>query len=336
MKISIYFIFFLFSVSAYGLTWNEYFSSPEGQQLCQSAMKTNGSYTISYHPVIKANQRFFSFSTTKKSKNTSYINYLDRQTFDEGKIIVEDVVRDHIIRDETLFLLAQNKIVAIDIPSRRTLYKVSTQNIMSDSAALKTNYVARSFVIKGDRAFVAHGLLGLSVVDLSNRSIIDLIAIDAPQPESGHTSTLEDIELADNDMAVLALDNLTMASSGRRAFEGYALFDLSKLSPVKFKAIDQRFEALGFPQILSTENGLIVNNSGIIFRYDLNKMWDKRYAVPTKRIWGLPNKGRIMGRPFANATEIFSCIRVTLKPTPLAPQKKAARPFILERKQHKL
>jgi len=328
-------ILLLIPCLSYANDWQKLFLSNQGKELCKRATHSSGPYSISHHPVIHLNENFFVLATSTIASNTSTINYFIKDDPNKKTLKLEHRTRALKIVENKLYVLGNDTLSAIDLITQKTLFSIPTQDIVSQQQLTKYHLSARGFDIINNIAYVAHGTLGLMVIDLKSKMILEQVHITPPQPEGKHISMIEDIKIKQDGTAIVAYDNYTGEIMGARAFEGFALIDIYNLSPLKFKAIKQYAEALARVQILSVKNEIAINNFGLLFNYNPNKIWSDRYAVPQRRLWSFPNKGAIIGRPFMTKDHIFACLRYNKQNPISGSHYKVSDSFLLERSTYR-
>jgi hypothetical protein len=132
---------------------------------------------------------------------------------------------------------------------------------------------ATGFILKDSHAIIAHGVAGLSVLDLESGKFVKLL----PMPT---VSSAQDIASVNGDTAVIAVDNDNEAE-----FRGLYLFDLRKLEIMKQIKIDN---ALPSAVRVLDRNRLMVVYFNAVWKFELDQTLAASSPRPTRRAWKFP------------------------------------------------
>lgn len=227
----------------------------ESQPSCDQAVFTNDAYFVSS---LKASSRIV--------RVTSLVN--PTQVFD---VIAKDRVVSTKILNETLYVLTETTIEAWTIADQKQIFAfVSHPNIAN---ATSWRQKATGFVVKGDNIVISHGVFGFSV--LNPRLAVFTKTIAMPT-----ISSAQDIDLLNNETAIVAVDNDDEAQ-----FRGLYLIDLNTFTITKQIKIDN---ALPSGINVLDNNRLMVIYFNAVWKFDLNAAVNSSQAQPNRRAWKFP------------------------------------------------
>ena len=123
------------------------------------------------------------------------------------------VVSDIKIQNDVVYILTGARLVAWEIKTKKPLFGYVTHPNISEASHWREK--ASGFILKDNKAIISHGVLGISVLDLTNGKFLKVI----PMPT---VSAAQDIAFVDSQTAILAIDNDDEAT-----FRGMYLMNLN-------------------------------------------------------------------------------------------------------------
>ncbi|OUR95487.1 hypothetical protein A9Q84_16775 [Halobacteriovorax marinus] len=283
------------------LTFSQYsIAATYLEKLCKDAIITIDGR--SSQNLIKLYEGSSTFIFGKTRKNGNFITKLDN---DEIKTLDQLDLKIHDLKEsgDKLYALSNNSILVLDKLSLNelTIFKTSKDNI-----SLKHQRASEIEIIQ-DKIFIAHGSLGLIVLNKKTGEMVDHNEYSLPH-KKGHISRATGLAIWE-DKILLAYDNVTYNyGSKKRAFEGLLVADLITLEKIKTTSINTRREALHEPSLDFVDGKLFSQNLHLIFEYDLNKLLKAKYFWPMKRRWFFDGH-EIIGKPLLSNGKIRSCFK---------------------------
>jgi hypothetical protein len=205
-----------------------------------------------------------------------------------------DRVVESRIRGNILYLLTQTTFEAWNLVTKDVVFSYKTHPRLPVKPKLKEH--ATGFVLKGDRAILSHGVLGVAVLDMKSGFFVKLLPMIT-------VSNSRDIDLVDADTAILAIDN-----DDEGAFKGFYVMDLTTNEFVKTINLANPYPTS--VRVLDN-NRLISVFFNAIWKYDLNASLSATEAKPnriTHRFPGL-RAVELYGKVHFDKKYLYACFK---------------------------
>ncbi|MFK8137183.1 MAG: hypothetical protein AB8E15_02375 [Bdellovibrionales bacterium] len=291
-------ITFAATVFALNLAASGFADSNFADKVCKESLIDlgNGNFRTT-KPIVKIFEGI-SFIASQVSKNNSVLQSSSGLNFSSSHKITDF----EVVNLDTILILTPEFLFNLDPVSNTYRAMAPTQTIV-DSVG-KYNF-ASGLAVKNSLAYIAHGELGISVVDLNLMKPILMIENDF-NPGTTHRSLISDVEIAGNKL-IAGVDNITYNFSDEtRAFEGLAQFHLSNLSLSSLHRVNQKKEAYHLPKLYVDGQNLIVHNMFLLFVHPLKRLKSEKLLQPVKRIYTY-KFGKPVGRPFIQSGKLSAC-----------------------------
>ncbi len=267
----------------------------EGMGGCDQAIFTNEDYlAVSLRPLVPrvGHVRITSL------KNTT-------QVFD---ISTDARVTDIKVVGDIAYVLTGVTLEAWDISSEKQLFKYATHPEAAPDLDWRKR--AEGFVLSGNRAIIAHSVLGVTVLDLASGKFVKILPMIT-------VSSAQDIALLSADQAVIAVDNDNEAT-----FRGMYLMNLRSLAFTKKIKIDN-----AFPQAVRVLDGdrLMLMYSNAVWKFGKSQaLAAAREPKPSIRAWQFPglNVVDMQGKVAFDSKYLYGCFKMwesEATPTPFKP-----------------
>jgi hypothetical protein len=207
-----------------------------------------------------------------------------------------DNVVDVKVRDGAVYVLTETTFEGWNISTAKQLFSFPSHPDVTKSSYWGNK--ATGFILSANAAIIAHGNLGLSVIDLKTGAFGKLI------PMLSHSSA-QDITALDDKTAIVAVDD---SSEGQ--FRGLYLLDLQSLEITKQIAIDNAMPLS--VRVLPAENHLYVGYINAIWKFDLAKTLSSKKAEPEQRTWNFQNSddSDFVGKLYFDEQNVYGCQRI--------------------------
>jgi hypothetical protein len=210
-----------------------------------------------------------------------------------------DAAIDLVTVGTSAFVLTYSSIEEWDLTSRQRIGEYQTYAF---SGPMKYKQHAQAMARFGDKLYIAHGRLGISIFNVKTKRLVKQFRIlDSQLPlESMATG----ITIQGN-FAYIVVDNFTLVPSNQKPpFRGMIVMDLRSDSIVKqLDGMDP-----GVTSIASDSKSLIVSFGGNpIWKYDLKDISGVMMPEPVIRIWKFPMDGHPVGSGFMDDKYYYSC-----------------------------
>jgi len=275
------------------------FASVELQSFCKNSIKSEGSILqkddISFY---KGSDKTYAYG-----KSHTIGNFL--KVF-KGDQEVETIPFDYKIMDmkedgDKLYILQPQYLMILDKQSLALISIAKTTNQYIE----KKHQIAKEFEIYNDAIFIAHGSLGLSVLDKTNGTILKEVVFELPHHEK-QISSATGIAIS-KDRVYLAYDNVTYDfNRKKRAFEGLLVLDIH-LNKLKAISIKQNREALHEPSLSIIDGKLYSQNLQNIYVYSTKNILKAKHFWPKRRLFKFNNGSQLMGKPMIEKGKIKGC-----------------------------
>jgi hypothetical protein len=159
---------------------------------------------------------------------------------------------------------------------------------------------AAAMVRFGDKLFIAHGRLGVSVFDIKTQKLTNEIPL--LQDQAPYESMATGIAIQ-GDKAYVLMDSFTLSPADQKqAFRGFVAIDLaSELVVDKMDGIEP-----GASSLASFGSKLVINHYGQpLSMYDSQIF--KNWPTPQVNLWKLPVKGSPVGTAVIDANYYYTC-----------------------------
>jgi hypothetical protein len=205
-----------------------------------------------------------------------------------------DTVVDVKVRDGAVYVLTETTFEGWNLSTAKQLFSFPSHPDVTKSSYWGNK--ATGFVLSANAAIIAHGNLGLSVIDLTSGRFGKLI------PMLSHSSA-QDITALDDKTAIVAVDD---SSEGQ--FRGLYLLDLQSLEITKQIAIDNAMPL----SVRVLDHHLYVGYINAIWKFDLEKTLSSKKAEPEQRTWVFPdsNDFDFVGKLYFDEQNVYGCTRI--------------------------
>ncbi|MFL5812347.1 MAG: hypothetical protein ACJ763_02120 [Bdellovibrionia bacterium] len=254
----------------------------EGVGTCDQAVFTNDQYlAVSLLPFVPnvGHVRVYSL------KDPSHVT----------DISTHSRVTDIKIEGDTAYVLTGWTIEGWSISSGKQLFQYASHPQASPGLNLRER--AQGFVLSGKRAVIAHGVLGVTVIDLESGKTIKTL----PMPT---VSAAQDIALVNADKAVLAIDN-----NDERQFRGMYLMNLRTLGFTKQIKIDNALPSA--VRVLDNDRLMLVYYNAIWKFGKTQALAATKEPRPSRRAWQFPglNVVDMQGKVAFDQKNLYACFK---------------------------
>lgn len=245
---------------------------------------------------VFTNDQYLAVSLTTQMKSLGHVRLF---SLDNPNDILDLPAKNRIvdlkIENETLYILTQTTFEAWDLKQKKALFAYASHPQVNSHSSWRQ--VASGFVVKNNFAFITHGVLGLSVIDLSTGQFVQVL----PPPT---VSSLQDIALVDAKTALIAVDN-----DDEGQFRGLYQYDLTTLTITKKIKIDN---ALPSAIRVLDNNRLMMIYFNAVWKFDLNQVLkSSSEPSPQRRAWKFPNLFLVdmVGKVAFDDKNLYACFK---------------------------
>lgn len=205
-----------------------------------------------------------------------------------------DNVVDVKVRNGVVYVLSETTFEAWNISTAKQMFSFASHPDVTKNSYWGNK--ATGFILNGNSAIIAHGNLGLSVIDLTSGKYGRLI------PMLSHSSA-QDITAVDSKTALVAVDD-----SSEGAFRGLYVLDLESLKITQQIAIDN---AMPLTVRVLPNNRLIMGYINAIWKFDLEKTLNSTSAEPNRRTWMFPGSddSDFQGKLYFDEKYMYGCLK---------------------------
>lgn len=230
----------------------------------------------------------------------SYPNYVVRVFSLLDKSLVLEVPTGHRVSDikiqnDILYVLTGARLVAWEIKNKKPVFGYLTHPNVSDASDWRDK--AAGFILKDNKAVIAHGVSGITVLDLANGKFLKVM----PMPT---ISSAQDITFVDANTAALAIDN-----NDEGQFRGIYLMNLSTFEITKQIKIDNAFPSA--VRVLD-QNRLMMVYFNAVWKFDLDQvLTSKKEPKPNRRAWQFPGLFIVdmVGKVAFDQKNLYACFK---------------------------
>lgn len=249
---------------------------------CDQAVFTNDDYmALSLHPLVPnvGHVRVYSL------KDPSSV-------FD---ISTHSRVADIKIEGDTAYVLTGLTFEGWSISNKKQLFQYVSHPQAAPGLDLRER--AQGFIISGKRAVIAHGVLGVSVIDLETGKVIKTL----PMPT---VSAAQDIALVNANQAVLAIDN-----NDERQFRGMYLMNLRTLEFTKQIKIDNALPSA--VRVLDNDRLMMVYYNAVWKFGKTQALAATKEPKPFRRAWQFPGLEVVdmQGKVAFDKKNLYACFK---------------------------
>ena len=274
------------------------FANSELQSFCKNSIKSEGSI------LQKDDISFYQGSEKKYAYGRSHNigNFLKVFNGEQTETIPFDFkIMDMKEHGDKIYILQPQNLMVLkkDTLELESLFKTTNQFIE------KKHQIAREFEILNDAVFIAHGSLGLSIIDKTDGRIIKEAVFELPHHEK-QISSATGIAIS-KEHIYLAYDNVTYDfNRKKRAFEGLLILD-HHLNKLKALSIKQNREALHEPSLSIIDGKLYSQNLQNIYVYTTKNILKAKNLWPKRRLFKFNKGSQLMGKPIIEKGKIKGC-----------------------------
>lgn len=264
---------------------------------CDEAIFTNDEYlAVSLHPLVSGVGHVRVYSLNDSSRVVD--------------ISTSARVKDIKIEGSIAYVLTGISIEGWDIANEKRLFKFATHPAADPGMSWRKQ--AQGFVLSGDRAVIAHGTLGVTVIDLTTGNMIQALPMAT-------VSAAQDIALVNADQAVLAIDN-----DDEGMFRGMYLMDLKALSFTKQIKIDNAFPLS--VRVLDNDRLMLIYPNAIWRFGKTQALAANKEPKPSRRAWQFPGLeiADLQGKVAFDHKYVYGCFKVWSSQSNQAPLKPLA------------
>jgi hypothetical protein len=254
----------------------------EGVGTCDQAIFTNDEYmAVSLLPLV-ANVGHVRVYSLKDANNVTDISTHSRVT-------------DIKIEGDTAYVLTGWTIEGWSISGKKQLFQYASHPQAGPGLDLRER--AQGFILSGKQAVIAHGVLGVSIIDLESGKVIKTL----PMPT---ISAAQDIALVNANQAVLAIDN-----NDEGQFRGMYLMNLRTLEFTKQIKIDNALPSA--VRVLDNDRLMMVYYNAIWKFGKTQALAAKKEPKPVRRAWQFPglNVVDMQGKVAFDQKNLYACFK---------------------------
>lgn len=210
----------------------------------------------------------------------------------------DDAVSDLAASPKYIYALTYS---ALEVWSRDTMQRVASLPTTSQPASsLRYLQHPRALAIIENTAYIAHGRLGLTALDLEGGEVTGTWS---PLLSQGRLESQAVDLVAVGHQLIIGLDNYSMVSVGPGAFRGFVVFDtITKKVVHRAAGLDPGLTAL-------TLDGdyLIVSYDGPTWVYRTQDILQSEQPKPISIFWKYPQPGHPHGKPAIVGDQMLTC-----------------------------
>lgn len=183
-----------------------------------------------------------------------------------------------------------------------TFKKVASYKTSSLNRPYRYEENPTGFYLYGNQLYISHGILGFSVFDIDQKTLIDQQSLLSEQLPL--QSMAVDIAGTGDGRALIAMDNYSMSGEGEKtAFRGILVLDLSSHQIIhQVGGMDPGAESINV-----VGNRVIVGFEPPVWKYDLQSVLESSSAKPLAML-SLPSTlGMGIGKPSFDDVNMYGC-----------------------------
>lgn len=264
---------------------------------CDAAIFTNEDYlAVSLRPLVPGVGHVRVYSLKDSSR-----------VFD---ISTSAQVHDVKIEGTTAYVLTGISIEGWDIANEKLLFQYGTHP--SARPGLSWRKQAQGFILSGNHAVIAHGTLGVTVIDLESGGLLKAL----PMPT---VSAAQDIALVDSNQAILAIDN-----DDEGTFRGMYLMNLKTLEFTKQIKVDNAFPLA--VRVLDNDRLMLIYPNAVWKFGKSQALETHKEPKPSRRAWQFPGLeiADIQGKVAFDQKYVYGCFKQWSSQSDQAPLKPMA------------
>lgn len=285
---------FLFSIQLQAVTPEQVKAALQTQTNCSSFVKVTG------NKMLLGFGHYWSLGEDARSPMPNPLVMLDiEEPSRTVKIVTGDSSIDALMWNDRIFVLT---FTAIEERSAETLELLASYSTHDLNRNLVFKEHATRMTLVGEKIFISHGRLGVTVFDLATRSIIQRIPL--LQSQLPLESMATGIVYAANEVFVI-LDNYTLTVPNQEpAFRGFVVLD------PETGAVRRELRGLdpGTDSVVTDGTNLLVSYYGMpLWKYTLKSMRGNKLRKPAGIYFNFGEKGHPTGAPYLDEKYLHTC-----------------------------
>ena len=239
------------------------------ETVCKHSVETGRDSVRTNSPVFSDSHDGEVYSAQRRSGGYQVRRHF-QDHFAESELLWTSAERIYKLQasNDTLWLLTKSHLLAFEIETKtiRSRYATTTETVT------RPPHRAHSFFIQDEMAYVAHGSLGVSQIDLNTGDIVKTSSFGMHQ-SNGHVSKATDIlALSDREFLVLA-ESVTLSRMAPFAFNGLVKGQTTDLQATSWHEYNRAHAGvIAYARFKKFNDEILINNVGTFHRIKLEKL----------------------------------------------------------------
>lgn len=311
MKVFLILLFILFFNTSYAINLENVFKSEALMEICNSAIY-NQNVKLDLKGPYFSNGDQFLISAVRS--NTGVWNIYKVNPFGERKFLktyTEEISAVKIFNNE-VYVLRSEYIDVLSVDQARIIRTIKTH---SYSFSVNGDYRAFDFDIKNNLIYVAHGGVGVTVIEQSTGRFVNTQDLGLSEQFGGQESKVIAIQVNDQS-SVVTVAPITPAADGFAAINGLIKFNTNNFDGIKIGKYHSSQSAISDSARLALNNGTIfLSNKGFQESVKEIQLNFGGLIFPTKKKLSITHNDKefsveIIGDFFKVGKKTYACGRI--------------------------
>lgn len=290
-------------------------SGPVFSKLCESGVQLvkPGTWALNYAQLVASDDGFY-FTQRHYGESVEWtVHYSSDGITEKTLVSTNFLIRDLAIVEDELWILFDDHLNVVDRHTGREVAQVKTT---IEGLSEPRHERAYEMTVAGEKIYVAHGSLGLSVINIANKKLEKTFDLGLRTQKEGHWSRAVGVAQAAGNL-YLTIDGVTLQTETSKPLNGLIIFPTSNPEAYQSLPINQKDSGL-ISMVMSSQvqgGSLVMNNWGLVQTVPLlslqsAKQFNIKYKATRTNFEGKVYNTEMLGDLIFSGNKFYGCGKI--------------------------